>query len=243
LLARYHLYGEAIRHLQDALKASPDSGEAKYNLGEAYFRTRKYEDALRVLQSVSPAEQRDTAYLTLLGDIQAQLGHNEEAAKYFLQAIAANPQSDESYAELALTHLRGQQIENAAKAVQDGLNHVPDSAKLYWLKGVIEVARNDLRNSEQSFKRAQKLDPTDELAFISLGMMYYEEGRIDDARAVLNLCREMFPNGGVDLERVVQVLDAASGELRSSTPATTLKPEAGREFLQLNLAMLAEKEK
>ena len=241
LLARYHLYPEAIRHLEAALKTSPESDEAKYNLGEAYFRERKYDEALQVLRSVSTTAQRDIGYLTLLGDIHAQLGQNDEAANYFRQAITTSPQSDESYAELALTYLRTGQIERAIAAVREGLNHVPDSAKLYWLKGVIEVARNDLRNSEQSFKRAQKLDPTNELAFMSLGMMYYEQGRIADAKAVLNLCREMFPNGDVDLEKVSQVLDSASGQARSSTATASLSPEAAREFLQLNLAMLAEK--
>lgn len=237
LLGRYHLAAEAIHHLEAALKTNPDSDEAKYDLSEAYFQSQKYNEALQVLLTVSASGQLDSAYQSLVGDTYGHLDRTQEAAKYFLQAIAVSPNSDQNYASMALLSLREGNVEQAATVVQKGLSHIPDSARLYWITGLIEVRQGALRNAEQSFKRAQLLDPSNELPFISVGMLYYEQGRISEARDVLNQCREMFPNGAIDLEKINQVLNAASEKSEPPRSSKTLLPEAAREFYELNLAM------
>ena len=73
LLARYHLYDDAIRQFQVALRASPDSDAVKFDLADAYFRKGLYTEALQVFQEVSPEGRQDDSYLALLGDIYACL--------------------------------------------------------------------------------------------------------------------------------------------------------------------------
>ena len=55
LLARYHLYDDAIPHFQAALRASPDSDDVKFDLADAYFRKGLYDQALEAAQQVSRA--------------------------------------------------------------------------------------------------------------------------------------------------------------------------------------------
>ena len=74
LLARYHLYDEAIQHFRAALQANPDSDEVKFDLADAYFRRRQYSLALDTAGQVSEKGRQDDAYLALLGDIYAHLG-------------------------------------------------------------------------------------------------------------------------------------------------------------------------
>ena len=71
LLARYHLYDDAIQHFQAALQTNPNSDEVKFDLANAYFRKRLYPEALETAGKVSPEGQKDDAYLALLGDIYA----------------------------------------------------------------------------------------------------------------------------------------------------------------------------
>ena len=77
LLARYHLYDEAIQHFQAALQANPDSDEVKFDLADAYFRRRQYSQALDMAGQVSEKGRQDDAYLALLGDIYAHLGESD----------------------------------------------------------------------------------------------------------------------------------------------------------------------
>lgn len=235
LLGQFHLYPEAIRYFQAAMKIDPASDEAKYNLADAYFQSGDYENALQSLLTVSSGGQKDSSYLALLGDVYAHLGRMEEAVRSFQQAIVASPDNDQYYASLALAHLRAGHIDQAKATVQDGLARIPDSGTLYWGLGVIAVVEDNARQAEAYFKKAQELLPTRETAFTSLGILYYEAGRIDDAREVLRRCAEMFPHGMIDVEKINQALDAAVQSNKSSKPAGQLSPEARREFYELAL--------
>ena len=100
LLARYHLYDDAIQHFQAALQANPDSDEVKFDLANAYFRKRQYAQALETANQVSETGRKDDAYLTLLGDIYAHLGDTARAADIFRDAIQRNPDNDQNYLSL-----------------------------------------------------------------------------------------------------------------------------------------------
>jgi len=67
LLARYHLYDDAIQHFQAALAANPNSDEIKFDLADAYFRKGLYPQALDAAEQVSEQGRKDDAYLALLG--------------------------------------------------------------------------------------------------------------------------------------------------------------------------------
>ena len=121
LLARHRLYREAVEHFQAALKANPGSDDTWFDLADAYFRARDYQDALASLQHVSPDGQKDTGYVYLLGDIYAHLGQIDQAARLFRQVIAVNPDKDQAYLSLALTYLRSGNAPNAERTLEEGL--------------------------------------------------------------------------------------------------------------------------
>ncbi len=53
LLARYHLYDDAIQHFQSALQANPSSDDVKFDLANAYFRKGLYTQSLDTAEQVS----------------------------------------------------------------------------------------------------------------------------------------------------------------------------------------------
>ena len=81
LLARYHLYDDAIPHFQQALQANPNSDEIKFDLANAYFRAHQYAQALELANQVSDDGRKDDAFLNLLGDIYAHVGDTPHAAR------------------------------------------------------------------------------------------------------------------------------------------------------------------
>jgi len=82
LLARYHLYDDAIQHFQSALRANPESDDVKFDLADAYFRKGLYANALEAAQKVSAVGQQDDAFLALLGDIEATWAKPPRRWKY-----------------------------------------------------------------------------------------------------------------------------------------------------------------
>jgi tetratricopeptide (TPR) repeat protein len=236
LLGRFHIYGDAIRYFAAALKISPSSDDAKYNLAEAYFQTGNYDDALKSLLEVSPDGQKEGAYLGLLGDVYARLDRYEDASKCLERAVAAVPDNDQYYLSLALVQLRAGDNENADRVSRRGLARIPNSGLLYWTAGIVSVVRGHDRDAENLLKKASELSPSREALAATLGIFYYEEGRYSDARDVLKKCEEMFPQGTLDLQKVKAVLDAASSS-GAPRPSDNIPPDARREFYELALMM------
>src|SRR5713226_2466442 len=136
LLARYHLYDEAIQHFQSALRANPDSDDVKFDLADAYFRKGLYSQALEAAGQVSVPGQQDDACLALLGDIQAHLGNTTRATEIFRDAIRRNPDNDQYYLSLTLVQLRGNDVRGATETLQQGLARIPGSGKILWGLGL-----------------------------------------------------------------------------------------------------------
>jgi tetratricopeptide (TPR) repeat protein len=240
LFARYRMFPEAIQHFQMALAADPTSDEAKYDLANAYFRLRDYPQALEVMQQVSAAAQNDDTYLALLGDIYAHLGRTAEATKIFQDAIAKNPDNDQYYLSLALTQLRGGSANAAEKTLRQGLARTPDSGRLLWGMGVLSVLLENNLQAEEYLKRSVDLMPEWRSSYSTLGVFYYETGRIVKARETLNRFAQQNPHGGLDVQQIEQALSAASASDSQSSKARMLPPEARQRFLQVALALVDE---
>jgi len=236
LLGRFHIYGDAIRYFEAALKISPSSDDAKYNLAEAYFQTGNYDDALKSLLEVSLDGQKEGGYLGLLGDVYARLNRYEDASKCLERAVAAVPDNDQYYLSLALVQLRAGDTENADRVSRRGLARIPNSGLLYWTAGIVSVVRGHDRDAENLLKKASELSPSREAFAATVGIFYYEEGRYSDARDVLKKCEEMFPQGTLDFQKIKAVLDAASSS-GAPRPSDNIPPDARREFYELALMM------
>ena len=235
LLARFHLYDEAIAHFQTALDANPDSDDAKFDLADAYFRKGRYAEALQVSALVSAAGQQDDAFLALLGDIQVHLGDASKAEDIFRSAIQRNPDADQYYLSLALVQLRKNELSAAQETLQQGLSRIPGSGKILWGLGIVAVLQGKNQEAVARFERAVDLLPEWPGSYSALGIFYFQTGEIAKAREVLNRFKGSGAAGGLDVNRIEQTLaNAAATTAASNEPM----PMAARyQFFQLALAL------
>lgn len=236
LLARHKLYPQAIEHFEKALAVDPGSDDAKYNLAEAYYQLRDYARALEIIRQVSPPGQNDDSTLVLLGDIEAHLGRTSEAARVFEKAIEKDPDNDRYYLSFALNELRADNTREAGEVLRRGLGHTPDSGRILWGLGIQSALDGKNAQAEEFFKRAMDLMPEWQGAYSALGMFYYQTGQIAKARQALDRYVKIFPNGGLDVRRVRQVLEATPGGAEAPA-AAPLSAEARAQFLALALAL------
>jgi tetratricopeptide (TPR) repeat protein len=235
LLARYHLYPEAIARFQQALQSNPNSDDAWYDLADAYFRRHDYTDALTAAQRVSPQGQKETNYLALLADILAHLGQYDEAVKLLRQQIAADPDQDQSYLSLALVYLRSGDTSGARETLQRGLERTPDSGELLWGVGVVSVMEGQEEKAEQYLRKSVDLLPEWPGSYSALAVLYYQTGQIDKARETTERFRQGGPRGRLDVQRIEQALSAASAN-SGNERVHQLTPQARQQFLQIALA-------
>ncbi len=215
LLARFHMYDDAVQHFQNALRANPDSDDVKFDLADAYFRRGKYQDALAAAQTVSAAGQQDDAYLSLLGDIEAHLGDTAKAIDIFRAAIARDPDNDQYYLSLALAQLRGKDLNGAEQTLQKGQARIPGSGKITWGLGLVSVLRGNSAQATERLEKAVDLLPEWAGSYSTLGIFYYQTGQIDKAREVLDRFKGS-KAGGLDVSRIEETLSRAPANTASA---------------------------
>lgn len=63
---------------------------------ESIFNEGKYEEAIEVLLEADKLKQKDYNILRLLGDLYYRNNQDREAIKYYLEALALNPNDNDS---------------------------------------------------------------------------------------------------------------------------------------------------
>jgi tetratricopeptide (TPR) repeat protein len=237
LLARYHLYTEAVGHFKRALETNPESDDAWYDLADAYLGKHDYPDAFDALQHVSAEGQKDSSYRALLADVDTHLGHTQEAVKLYQQLTLENPDKDQAYLSLALAYLRAGETQLARQTLEQGLARIPDSGELLWGMGVISAVEGRLQQAEDNLKRSVELLPEWPAGYSALGVLYYETGQMDKVRQTLNDFIKNGPRGALNVSRIEQALAAAPAQNSTRNAPTVLPPQARQQFLQTALAL------
>ena len=234
LLARYHLYDDAILHFQTALQSSPGSDDVKFDLADAYFRKGLYDQALEAALKVSPAGQQDAAFLALLGDIYSRLGNTSKAEEIFRDAISRNPDNDQSYLSLTLVQLRSQDLSGAEQTLQKGVARIPSSGKIQWGLGIVSALEGNTAQAAERLERAVELLPEWPGSYSTLGVFYFQTGQIAKAREVLDRFKGS-NTGGLDVNRIEEVLSRAPAN--SSSAHEPMSMTARQQLLQLALSL------
>ena len=235
LLARYHLYDDAIQHFQAALQINPGSDEVKFDLANAYFRKRLYHQALDAAGTISAEGQKDNAYLALLGDIYAHLGEIDRAEEIFRSAISRNPDNDQGYLSLALLQFRTSDIKGARETLLQGQARVPASGKILWGLGIASVLDGNTAEAAQQFERAVEMLPEWPGSYSMLGVFYFQTGQIAKAKEVLSRFKNSNANSVLDVSRIEQVLAQAPETNSAANQPMTMASRA--QMLQLALSL------
>jgi tetratricopeptide (TPR) repeat protein len=235
LLARYHLYDDAIQHFQAALKVNPASDEEEFDLADALFRKARYADALEAAGQVSAEGRKDEAYLALLGDIYAHQGDTARAEQIFRDAIGRNPDNDQDYLTLALLQFRENDVAGAKQTLLKAQARIPASGKILWGLGIVSALEGSTQEAAGQLERAVDLLPEWPGSYSLLGVFYYQTGQFAKAREVLDRFKNSSATGGMDLNRIEQALDQAPTASVSGNEPMTMASR--KQLLQLALSL------
>jgi tetratricopeptide (TPR) repeat protein len=235
LLARYHLYDDAIEHFRSAVQANPGSDEVIFNLADAYFRKGRYAEALHTAGQVSEQGRKDDPYLALLGDIYAHLGDAARAEGIYRDAITRNPDNDQDYLSLALLQLRQHDSAGAKQTLLQGQARIPGSGKILWGLGLTSALEGSTADAGTHFERAVDLLPEWPGSYSTLGVFYFQTGQIEKAKEVLNRFKNSSERGTLDISKIEQVLAAAPAVSPAANEPMTMANR--QQLLQLALQL------
>lgn len=167
---------EAMVHLEQAIRLKPDYAEAHFNLGTAFEREQRLNDAAERYQLVlrlQPGERRALERLAVLRhDRASQLlqqglglenaGRTQEAERAYREAAALDPGRAIVRRSFGRTLHRLGEREAAVTEYRASLDLDPSSSETHNDLGVVLAELGRMEEAAQAFEFAVRLDPSDE---------------------------------------------------------------------------------
>jgi tetratricopeptide (TPR) repeat protein len=170
---------------RDILKEEPGNRAAKLGLSDLYTAQGKYADAEGVLKELIASDANDAQALMRFGLMKSRMQRPNEALEPLEKAVQLNPSLLDARAELGFLLFRGDPANNAGRCVST-MNEILISDDRHVLalhyRGQCHFTQGNKVGAEESFKSATRVDPNYGQAWLSLGELYEDLGKKDDAR-------------------------------------------------------------
>lgn len=131
-------------------------------------------------KAIQVAPQSSTAYGAMGTFLRGQ-GRNEQAEKYYEQALDRDPNEFQALAGIVNILTGQKQLAKAIARVQAQAGKLPNSDAVYMLLGGLQVANQDLKGAEASLGKAVQLNPSNQDAIVLLSKVEMAQGQTDKA--------------------------------------------------------------
>jgi len=244
IMASYGAYPQALSIFEEAVKESPDSYDAQYNL--AVVRLEYFKDAPAALTAAQRAlEVKDTAELQdLLGDICEAQGQYVDALKHYQRAVQLGPNEEKFAFDLGAELIAHENYDAARTVFHAAQEQFPRAARIHLGAGTAEFLRGKTEAAVDAYLKAVDLSPDYEPAYLFLGEAFsFSENRSAQVVAKLKEFADkqlesfgaQFYYGAALVKDMENGLNPESEEkaLSALRRANTLKPQDARVYYQL----------
>ncbi len=163
------------------------------NLGIAYDKIGKYEDAIKEFEE---ALRLDPEYIEVHNNLAVtfeKLGRIEEAIEGLQHALRLNPNYVEALSNLGSIYAKSQKYEDAIRELQKASGINPDYAFAHNSLGIVYAEQKKYEEAIEEFKAAIRLAPEHAPSHCNLGEMYLEQGKNDEALKEFQKALELEP--------------------------------------------------
>jgi tetratricopeptide (TPR) repeat protein len=176
---------EAEPLLRDVLQEEPANRAAKLGLADLFTAQGRFADAEALLKEMMAADPNDAQALMRFGLMKSRMQRPNEALEPLEKAVQVNPSLLDARAELGFLLFRGDPATNAGRCVttmNEILTMDDRHALALHYRGQCLFTQGDKARAEESFKAATRVDPAFGQAWLSLGELYEELGKKDEAK-------------------------------------------------------------
>jgi len=167
---------------------------ACWELGEKYFKSRRFKEAVEQFQSYIWLNPNDPAGHHSLGMAYCELGDFAQAVDPFLRALRLGPEFAEVYHSLGLVYSELHQHENAVRAFQNAIRLEPGSADNHCSLATSYLQLHRPAEAIQSAKEALRLNPDSADAYLQLGCaLHFDPETFVEAIAAYQKSLELEP--------------------------------------------------
>jgi tetratricopeptide (TPR) repeat protein len=189
-------FDKSIDAFETAVMVEPDSAITYDYLARVYMNVKRYDDAIKPLETLIEKDHPLDAY-KFLGDIlydkatkqrdKYQQTNNVQdslqAMEYFNSTIKVLEEGTKRYPEdsdllvtLSNAYIGANKIDVARDAFRRGIEQEPDNKYYKYNYGVLLLGANEFQAAEEQFSNAIEIDPNYENAIYNLAVTYVKWG-------------------------------------------------------------------
>jgi tetratricopeptide (TPR) repeat protein len=172
---------DAVPPLEQALSLNRDSTATTYNLALALQLLHRTDESAALLQTLHP----DSESLNLLAEIYTEKDRIPEAIAALRQATEIAPRDERNYIDLATLCLDHQSTELGIQIAGIGLKNIPNSAKLYALRGAIYAEAGKSAAAAADFEKAKSIEPDELYGSVGLSLLLRENAKLAEAETIV----------------------------------------------------------
>lgn len=190
-------FDESVHYLTECLKLDPKNVKAETNLGLAYERLGKTEEAFAAYRAaVAMDADKDPAPYFHLGDLLLANSRPQDAISYLLQAVDLAPEDAPAHRELGKAYLLSNDVEKAEGELDKAAGLDPQNGPTHFLLAEVYRKRGQPDKSSAETKRYAQLtgghsSPDDPLAE---ARSLIESNQLPDAEKAIQRYLELHKN-------------------------------------------------
>ena len=139
------------------------------------------QEALRIAEDGLQFFPDSAELCNIAGVCAANLGHQDKAEHYWLQAVAINPNALQPHHNLGLFYAQRDRSDEAERHYRKAIALNPGVASIYSDLGVLLANAGRYEEAEQCYRKTIDLDPSITLAYSNLGVLLADRDRLDEA--------------------------------------------------------------
>ena len=175
------LLDEAILHLSEAVRLSPNLTDARKNLAFALLAANRPAEAMGEFSQALRTEPEEADLLFGMATALARCGDAQAAVDYYNRVLAQDADYAEAQHGLALALLNQGQADAAARHLEQALRINPAMADAHYDLGGILANRGELEMAAGHYRAAIELQPSHARALNNLGVVLGSLGATEDA--------------------------------------------------------------
>lgn len=229
-LTRAGSFAEAIPHLRAALGRVSNEYAASFNLSLSLVATGQPNQAIPILTALRDGGHDSVDVDNLLAQAYVGDGQSQKALRALQQASKLSPQNEKLYLFVADACMAKQEYDLGLDVVDLGLEHLKDSARLHYQRGMFLTLQDKFDAGKKDFDQARTLAPGTDIAYLAGTQRAMLEGDVMEA---VRIAREAVKKGYEDY-RLLTLLGEAL--LRSGIAPGEPEFKEAQEALEKSVA-------
>ena len=183
---------ENIIKNQKLIKEDWHNTKAHNDLGEAYLKLRRLEEAEKEFKSALETDRVYSLGPFLFGDIYTDAERYKSKISDFQKVVEQNNEFARSHNNLGAVRLVEKKLELAQEAYNEALRINPKYAQAYNGLGMVHEQLGQLDNAIEDYEIALSIDENNAVANYNLGLAYNEKNDLDQSIPYLTKARDLY---------------------------------------------------